>query len=158
MRIEKSVLAGRQGKADIEVSLNPSEKSIIEVNLESSVERLFGNHVRNNIQSYLADLGITSCTVRAIDDGALDFVVKSRLDAALFKLNSVFLDRLSCGKKKLGEKFTDFRRTRLYIPGNNPYLMEGCGLFGADVIILDLEDAVSQDEKVDARFLVRGAL
>ncbi|TET22792.1 MAG: citrate lyase subunit beta [Candidatus Cloacimonadota bacterium] len=36
--------------------------------------------------------------------------------------------------------------------------MEGCGLFGADVIILDMEDAVSQNEKVDARFLVRGAL
>lgn len=158
MRIEKSVLAGRQGKADIEVSLNPSEKSTIEVNLESSVERLFGNHIRNNIQSYFTDLGITSCIVRAIDDGALDFVVRSRLDAALFKLNSVFLDQLSCGKKNPGKKFTDFRRTRLYIPGNNPYLMEGCGLFGADVIILDLEDAVSQDEKVDARFLVRGAL
>ncbi len=158
MRIEKSVLAGRQGKADIEVSLNPSEKSTIEVNLESSVERLFGNHIRNKIQSYFTDLGITSCIVRAIDDGALDFVVRSRLDAALFKLNSVFLDQLSCGKKNPGKKFTDFRRTRLYIPGNNPYLMEGCGLFGADVIILDLEDAVSQDEKVDARFLVRGAL
>ena len=99
MQIEKSVLAGRQGKADIEVSLNPSEKNTIKVNLESSVERLFGNHIRNNIQSYVADLGITSCIVRAIDDGALDFVVKSRLDAALFKLNSVFLDRLSCGKK-----------------------------------------------------------
>jgi len=36
--------------------------------------------------------------------------------------------------------------------------MEGGGLFGADVIILDLEDAVSQNEKVDARFLVRNAL
>jgi len=31
-------------------------------------------------------------------------------------------------------------------------------LFGADVIILDLEDAVSQNEKIDARFLVRNAL
>lgn len=158
MEITKSFVAGKKDKADIEISLKPSKNESIEVTLESSVERLFGNHIRDYIKEYLSGYGIASCEIEVVDDGALDFVIKSRLEAALFKFNSPFLDRFNFGKKEKKQKTNDLRRTRLYLPGNNPYLMEGGGLFGADVIILDLEDAVSQNEKIDARFLVRNAL
>ena len=158
MKISKSVVAGRQGKADIEIELGPSETETVSVQLESSVERLFGSHVRSYIKDLLKKTGVTSCTVSSIDDGALDFVVKSRMEAALFKFDSSLIEKSDYRTKQRIKKSDEFRRTRLYIPGNNPYLMEGCGLFGADVIILDLEDAVSQNEKVDARFLVRNAL
>ncbi|MCK4549333.1 MAG: CoA ester lyase [Candidatus Krumholzibacteria bacterium] len=50
------------------------------------------------------------------------------------------------------------RRTRLYMPGNNPDLMRNGGLFGADSVILDLEDSVSPGEKDAARLLVRNTL
>ena len=50
------------------------------------------------------------------------------------------------------------RRTRLYVPGNNPHLIENVGLYGADCIILDLEDSVPVDQKFDARILVKYAL
>jgi citrate lyase subunit beta/citryl-CoA lyase len=158
MKISQSIRAGRQGKADIEIELGTSEKETISVELKSSVERLFGNHLRTYIEAFLKRFDITSCVVSSIDDGALDFVVKSRLEAALYKHDSSLLERFDFETKPQGEQGHRFRRTRLYIPGNNPYLMEGCGLFGADVIILDLEDAVSQNEKVDARFVVRNAL
>jgi citrate lyase subunit beta/citryl-CoA lyase len=50
------------------------------------------------------------------------------------------------------------RRTMLYLPGNNPNMLtRGC-LFGADGLILDLEDAVSVSEKDSARVLVREIL
>lgn len=158
MEITKSFVAGKKGKADIEINLSPSKNESIEVTLESSVERLFGNHIRDYIKEYLSRFGITSCEVEVVDDGALDFVIKARVEAALYKFNSPFLDRFNFGKKEKKQKTDDLRRTRLYLPGNNPYIMEGGGLFGADVIILDLEDAVSQKEKIDARFLVRNAL
>jgi len=158
MEITKSFVAGKKDKADIEINLKPSKNESIEVTLESSVERLFGNHIRDYIKEYLLRYGIAFCEIEVVDDGALDFVIKSRLEAALFKFNSPFLDRFNFGKKEKKQKTDDLRRTRLYLPGNNPYLMEGGGLFGADVIILDLEDAVSQKEKIDARFLVRNAL
>lgn len=158
MKITKKVVVGRRNKADIEISLNPLKKEGIELHLESSVERLFGSHIRNYIKEYLSGLGITFCQVKAVDDGALDFVIKSRIESALYKSNSALLEKCSFGKRERKERTVDLRRTRLYLPGNNPYLMEGGGLFGADVIILDLEDAVSQNEKVDARFLVRNAL
>ena len=46
----------------------------------------------------------------------------------------------------------------LFLPGNNPNLIMNGGLLGSDTIILDLEDAVSPDDKDSARDLVRNAL
>lgn len=50
------------------------------------------------------------------------------------------------------------RRTMLFIPGNNPGMLQNAGILGADSIILDLEDAVSITEKDSARILVKNAL
>ncbi|MEA1913378.1 MAG: CoA ester lyase [candidate division WOR-3 bacterium] len=50
------------------------------------------------------------------------------------------------------------RITRLYIPGNNPSIMQNIAIFGADTVILDLEDAVPPSNKDAARILVKYAL
>ena len=50
------------------------------------------------------------------------------------------------------------RRTRLYMPGNNPNLLQNIAVFSADTVILDLEDAVAPSEKDAARILVKYAL
>lgn len=52
----------------------------------------------------------------------------------------------------------DLRRTMLFIPGNNPGMLQNGGIFGADSVILDLEDAVAPAEKDAARLLVSSAL
>jgi citrate lyase subunit beta/citryl-CoA lyase len=46
----------------------------------------------------------------------------------------------------------------LYLPGNNPNMLMRGHLFGADGLILDLEDSVSRSEKDAARILVREVL
>lgn len=45
-------------------------------------------------------------------------------------------------------------RSLLFIPGNQPNLIQNAFLFEADAIIFDLEDAVHIDEKDNARMLV----
>ena len=50
------------------------------------------------------------------------------------------------------------RRTMLFVPGNNPGMLLNADIYGADALILDLEDAVAPGEKDAARILVRGAL
>ena len=50
------------------------------------------------------------------------------------------------------------RRSRLYIPGNNPAMIQDAKIYGADSLIFDLEDSISIDEKDSARYLVRNAL
>jgi len=50
------------------------------------------------------------------------------------------------------------RRTMLFVPGNNPGMVRDAGIYGADSVIFDLEDAIPLAEKDAARFLVREAL
>lgn len=49
-------------------------------------------------------------------------------------------------------------RSLLFIPGNNPAMLQNADIHGADGIILDLEDAVAIDQKDAARMLVRNAI
>lgn len=50
------------------------------------------------------------------------------------------------------------RRTMLFVPGNNPGMLKDAGLYGADSLMFDLEDAVAISEKDSARFLVYNAI
>jgi len=50
------------------------------------------------------------------------------------------------------------RRSMLFMPGNNPGMVQTAEIFGADSIIFDLEDAVSIGEKDAARNLIKNAL
>lgn len=50
------------------------------------------------------------------------------------------------------------RRSMLFVPGNNPGMLLNADIYGADTLILDLEDAVAPGEKDAARILVSGAL
>ena len=50
------------------------------------------------------------------------------------------------------------RRSLLFIPGNNPGMLQSCDIFESDAVIFDLEDAVSGTEKDSARFLVSNYL
>ncbi len=46
----------------------------------------------------------------------------------------------------------------LFIPGNNPSMIQNAGILGADTVIFDLEDAVAGDQKDAARMLIKNAL
>ena len=50
------------------------------------------------------------------------------------------------------------RRSLLFIPGNNPALLQNAEVFGSDTVIIDLEDAVIIDAKDTARELVSNFL
>lgn len=50
------------------------------------------------------------------------------------------------------------RRTMMFVPGNNPGMLQNAGIYGADTIIFDVEDAVSIHEKEAARHLVHNAI
>lgn len=52
----------------------------------------------------------------------------------------------------------NLRRSLLFIPGNNPAMLQSGGVFGADSVILDVEDAVAPTEKDAARILIAEAL
>lgn len=53
---------------------------------------------------------------------------------------------------------TFLRRSQLYVPGNSPSMIQNCYIYGADGVLLDLEDSVSIYEKDVARHLIKWAL
>ncbi len=50
------------------------------------------------------------------------------------------------------------RRSMMFVPGNNPGMIQDAHIYGADSIMFDLEDSVAYTEKDSARFLVYNAL
>ncbi len=49
-------------------------------------------------------------------------------------------------------------RSWLYVPGNSPKKIVQAGIYGADGLVFDLEDAVAPNKKTEARFLLSEAL
>ncbi len=47
------------------------------------------------------------------------------------------------------------RRSMLYIPGNNAAMIQQGGVYGADCVLLDLEDSIAPGEKDAARILLK---
>ncbi|MHC1758448.1 MAG: aldolase/citrate lyase family protein [Negativicutes bacterium] len=50
------------------------------------------------------------------------------------------------------------RRSMMFVPGNNPGMLQNAGIYGADTVIFDLEDSVAITEKDSARELVFQAI
>jgi len=80
MEIKHTALAGTLESSDIQFTL--SKGTGVEINLDSQVEKQFGNQIRKVITDLLAAYDIKDVNVRAVDKGALDCTIKARLIAA----------------------------------------------------------------------------
>ncbi len=156
--------AGRRGpdaRSDCWVKITPTDSGGIALDLKSKVESMYGDATRQLISDELEALGLANANVEIEDNGALPFVLTARVEAAVRRLgldvgDGFLQDRLP-GTDTTTER-DRFRRSRLYLPGNEPKFMLNAGLHNPDGIILDLEDSVAPPEKDAARILVRNAL
>ena len=82
MTIKNSSKCGTLESNDIYILLTPSNNGI-EIELESSVEKQFGDQISAVIEKSLKELGITSVKVNAQDKGALDYTIKARIEGAV---------------------------------------------------------------------------
>src|SRR5208337_1055904 len=155
--------AGRAGgdvRSDLHVSFEERASGGIEIVLRSRVELYYGEVIRQQARDVLRALGIEHAFFELTDEGALPFVIAARIDAAVRRAG------LGQGKSALPEAVTlpapsardRLRRSRLYLPGNEPKYFINAGLHAPDAVILDLEDSVRHAEKDVARLLVRNAL
>ncbi len=89
-------------------------------------------------------------------------VIAARVEAALVAAGLLRLPRRdgwdSPGSLRSPSARDRARRSRLYLPGNQPEFPVNVGLFGADCVLMDLEDSVAIDRKAEARILVRRLL
>ena len=153
------ISAGRDAKEDLLITMEKSPKLNLEV--ESTVETLYGAQIRRLVHESLETLGLSGVSVSVKDRGALDWVIQARVEAAARRLLPT-LTKEVLPQQRGGRDFSvqrdRMRRSRLYLPGDQPDLMSNAGLFEPDAVILDLEDAVAPAAKDAARLLVRNAL
>jgi len=158
----RSATAGPLGddvRSDCHVSFEPGADGLV-IDVESKVDYLFGESIETAAHRAASDLGVTTGRLRVVDRGALEWVLLARAETCLRLAGAD-------GPAVLPEEWPGastprtrerLRRSRLYLPGNRPKLMLSAGLYGADGLILDLEDSVTPADKDAARFLVRNAL
>src|ERR1035437_4921994 len=155
--------AGRQGKdvrSDLHVAFESRKTGGIEIDLQSRVAIYYGENIRQQTRQVFAQLGIEHGYVKITDEGALPFVIAARLEAAVKRAG------LGCNRQALPEAVPlprpsakdRVRRSRLYLPGNEPKYFINAGLHAPDAVILDLEDSEHAAEKDAARLVVRNAL
>jgi citrate lyase subunit beta/citryl-CoA lyase len=161
--MKQTAIAGNKGeriRSDCQVKLQLLEKGGISIKLQSKVERMFGEQIRQQAMEVLKSLGIMHANLEIEDSGALPFVIGARIEAAVKKLQATDLcwipqvieqNRYETARER-------FRFSRLYLPGNSPSMMLNAGIHKPEGIILDLEDSVAPERKTEARLLVRNAL
>ena len=149
--------AGERSKSDCSASYLPGGEPLA-LTVRSSVGSLFGKAIAETALRVCAELGAATGVLEIDDDGALDFVVAARAEAALRMAGFARVGGRAAALARAASAPDRPRRSRLYLPGNQPHLAINAGLFGADCLILDLEDSVVPDRKFEARILVRRTL
>lgn len=84
MEIKQTASAGTVESSDIMVTIEPQAQGIT-IQLESSVEKQFGQQIRHVIESTLTKIGVTAARIIAVDKGALDCTVQARTIAAAYR-------------------------------------------------------------------------
>ena len=84
MEILKSACAGTMESSDAYVEIEPSEKGL-ELQLSSVVEKQFGQKIKAAVSDVLAQYGVENASVRVVDRGALECVIRARVETAILR-------------------------------------------------------------------------
>jgi citrate lyase subunit beta/citryl-CoA lyase len=156
------LIAGKEDtRSDCRVEIEITGRGGIAISLTSKVGSLYGESIRRQVNELCAAFGVRHAAVRLVDQGALPFTIAARLEAALLRSGHESTGDAGpppVNRPQVPHARTRLRRTRLYLPGNEPRFFINAGLHHPDAVVLDLEDSVSPEEKDSARVLVRNAL
>jgi citrate lyase subunit beta/citryl-CoA lyase len=155
--------AGRAGgdvRSDLHVTFEGRSSGGIRLDLRSRVDLYYGERIRQQAVQVLRSLGVAHAQLAIVDEGALPFVIAARIEAAVRRAeagqkHSALPEQIALPAASFRDRL---RRSRLYLPGNEPKYFINAGLHAPDAVILDLEDSVHFAEKDAARILVRNAL
>lgn len=89
MIIEKTVMAGSLESNDVLVTLRPWDEKKVILEIDSIVEKQFGDRIREIVNEVIHEQEIVSGYVQLQDRGALDFVIKARLETAIARAKEV---------------------------------------------------------------------
>lgn len=84
MEIVKCATAGTMESSDVYVEIEPGQNGL-EIQLESVVIHQFGDAIHRTARAVLEELGIQNASVRIVDKGALECVLRARVETAALR-------------------------------------------------------------------------
>lgn len=84
MEILRSAAAGTMESSDAYVEIEPG-KGCLSINIESVVKNQFGERIEASVKEVLNEYGILDAEVRIVDRGALDCVIRARVETAILR-------------------------------------------------------------------------
>lgn len=85
MNITRTASAGTVESSDIMVTVEPNENNGVQIELQSSVEKQFGDQIRKVLTETLEKLKVDNVNVSAVDQGALDCTIEARTVVAVYR-------------------------------------------------------------------------
>lgn len=82
--IVKRAAAGTMESSDVYVEIEPRDSGL-EIELDSVVEKQFGAAICRTAEEVLAEQGVENAKLRLVDRGALDCVIRARVETAILR-------------------------------------------------------------------------
>lgn len=83
MEILKNASAGTMESSDAYVEIAPGNG--LQIRLESVVAQQFGNAIESVVREVLAEQNVENANVRVVDRGALECVIRARVETAILR-------------------------------------------------------------------------
>ncbi|CAH0530849.1 Citrate lyase acyl carrier protein [Allocatenococcus thiocycli] len=96
MKITTPAFAGTLESSDLQVRISPNPEGDLDIVIDSTVYKQFGKAIELLVRDVLNSFGVSSAIVEIEDKGALDCVIKARVQAAI--LRATESDRIEWGK------------------------------------------------------------
>ncbi|WP_368528375.1 citrate lyase acyl carrier protein [Enterobacter cloacae] len=85
MKIVKDALAGTLESSDVMIRIGSAGEPGIQLELESLVKQQFGDAIERVVRETLATMGVTQARVSVDDKGALECILRARVQAAALR-------------------------------------------------------------------------
>ncbi len=82
MEIKQAAMVGTLESSDIQISISPNDGKGLEIQLQSVVKSQFGDSITATITEVLNEFGIKDAIVNAVDRGALEWIIRARMQSA----------------------------------------------------------------------------
>ena len=83
MNIQQSAVAGTMESSDVMVTVKPNPEKGLNIQIKSAVITMFGDQIRATVEKVFAEFGIADAIVELVDKGAIDCVIRARVQAAI---------------------------------------------------------------------------
>ena len=84
MNVLKCASAGTMESSDAYIEIEPFENGI-RIDVDSIVKKQFGDRIEAVVLDVLKEQGVESCDIKVMDKGALECVIRARVETAVHR-------------------------------------------------------------------------